>query len=60
MIELGIVLLIVGVALLLIPLGLDHKHQVGWLLVAIGVILILVGVVTGSAGAVGDASILRL
>lgn len=49
MILLAIVLLIIGVALLLLPIPLGNKDSVGWLFVAIAVILLIVALLLSAA-----------
>lgn len=50
MIILALVLLIIGVALLLLPIPLANKDSVGWLLIALGVILLIVALLLGAVG----------
>lgn len=49
MILLAVVLLILGVCLLLLPVPLANKDSVGWLFVALGVILVIVGLLLSAA-----------
>lgn len=48
MIVLAVVLLIIGIALLLLPIPLANKDSVGWLMVALGVILLIVALLLGA------------
>lgn len=58
MLELGIILLIVGLALVLLPVPLPNIDAVGWLLAVVGVILILIAVVdVGGAHAAALAGV---
>lgn len=45
MLALGLILLIVGLALVLLPVPLPNVDPVGWLLAVVGVILILVALI---------------
>lgn len=55
MLVLAALFLIVGVALLLVPVPLANKDAVGWVAVVIGVILLLVVLLLGSGGIDFDA-----
>lgn len=48
MLELGIILLIVGVVLLLAPVPFPNKDAVGWLIAFIALVLIVVAVVAAN------------
>lgn len=53
MIILGVVLLILGIALMNIPFGFEGEYALvilGWILIIIGVILIAVGILTKVRG----------
>lgn len=45
MLELGVVLLVIGVVLVLAPLPLPNVDAVGWVLVIVGVVLVLLAVI---------------
>lgn len=47
MIVLAIVLLVIGIALLLLPIPLPNVDTVGWLLIGLGVVLLIVAVLVG-------------
>lgn len=49
MILLAVVLLLIGVALLLLPIPLANKDSVGWLFVAVGVIVLIAALLIGAA-----------
>lgn len=49
MILLAVVLLIIGVCLLLLPVPLANKDSVGWLFVALAVILVIVSLLLSAA-----------
>lgn len=49
MILLAVVLLILGVALLLLPIPLANKDSVGWLFVALAVLVVIVALLLAAA-----------